>query len=241
MSHRSTLRRGRAAVVAGLIASAGLGLTACTGGSAGATGAGPASSAAADAPDSAAQGGSGSQGSGGSTGGTGTAARGAHTGGAHTGGAHTGQKDQAGDRVGRCTTDGLQAGWGSEGGGVPDMKSDQQQIAAVWLKNIGGAPCTLSGFPGVQIKGTDGSTWDLARSSKKPVPTVLKPNAHTSFTIALLPTTRADDKKVEPGQLLITPPNEQKHFQLQWPYGGAILDQSGATHPGTFVNPINVQ
>ncbi|MFF0629346.1 DUF4232 domain-containing protein [Streptomyces sp. NPDC004296] len=237
MSHRSTLRRGRAAVVAGLIATAGLGLTACTGGSAGATGAGPASSAAADAPDSAAQGGTGSQGSGGSegsggsTGGTGTAAR----------GAHTGQKDQAGDRVGRCTTDGLQAGWGSEGGGVPDMKSDQQQIAAVWLKNIGGTPCTLSGFPGVQIKGTDGSTWDLARSSKKPVPTVLKPNAHTSFTIALLPTTRADDKKVEPGQLLITPPNEQKHFQLQWPYGGAILDQSGATHPGTFINPINVQ
>ncbi|MGG2459021.1 DUF4232 domain-containing protein [Streptomyces sp. RGM 3693] len=231
MSHRSTLRRGRSAAVAGLITAAALGLAACNGGSAGASGAGPTNSVSAAAPDTGAQGRTGSQGSGDSTGGSGGTA---------TTSSHTGQKGQAGDRLGRCTTDGLQAGWGSEGGGVPDMKSDQQQTAAVWLKNIGSTPCTVSGFPGVQIKGTDGTTWDLGRSAKKPQPKVLKPNAHTSFTITLLPTTRADDKKVEPGQVLITPPNEKKHFQLQWPFGGAILDQSGATHPGTFVNPVNV-
>ncbi|MFF2811968.1 DUF4232 domain-containing protein [Streptomyces sp. NPDC058000] len=233
MSHRSTLRRGRSAAVAGLIAASALGLTACNGGSAGAAGAGPANSATAGAPAA------GPQGSGGSAGGSGGGSTGG-SGGAATASSHAGQKGQAGDRLGRCTTDGLQAGWGSEGGGVPDMKSDQQQTAAVWLKNISGTPCTISGFPGVQIKGTDGTTWDLRRSAKKPEPKVLKPNAHTSFTITLLPTTRADDKKVEPGQVLITPPNEKKHFQLQWPFGGAILDQSGATRPGTFVNPINV-
>ncbi|MET7904031.1 hypothetical protein ABZS86_22325 [Streptomyces sp. NPDC005355] len=62
----------------------------------------------------------------------------------------------------------------------------------------------------------------------------------TSFTFQLLPSTSADDRKIEPDMVLITPPNEQKNFQLQWPFGGAILDQSGATHPGTFVNPVNV-
>ncbi|WEB40148.1 DUF4232 domain-containing protein [Streptomyces yunnanensis] len=239
MSHRSTLRRGRTAVVAGLIATAALGLTACNG--TGGSDAAPASSVSAADPGS--QGGStGSQGSGGTTGGSGGAATAsAHSSGGTGGsGGHGGRKGQSGDRLGHCTTDGLQAGWGSEGGGVPDMKSDQQQTAAVWLKNISGTPCSISGFPGVQIKGTDGTTWDLQRSAKKPESKVLKPNAHTTFTLTLLPSTRADDKKVEPGQVLITPPNEKKHFQLQWPFGGAILDQSGATHPGTFVNPVNV-
>ncbi|MER6048877.1 DUF4232 domain-containing protein [Streptomyces sp. NPDC001793] len=242
MSHRSTLRRGRTAAVAGLIVTAALGLTACNG--TGGSGAAPAASASAADPGSRA--GStdplGSGGSGGTTGGSGGAtSASSHTGGGTGAGAvHGGHQGQSGNRLGRCTTDGLRAGWGSEGGGVPDMKSDQQQTAAVWLKNISGTPCTISGFPGVQIKGTDGTAWDLGRSAGKPEPKVLKPNAHTTFTIALLPTTRAGDKKVEPGQVLITPPNEKKNFQLQWPFGGAILDQSGATHPGTFVNPVNV-
>ncbi|MCZ0993157.1 DUF4232 domain-containing protein [Streptomyces noursei] len=238
MSHRSTLRRGRTAVVAGLIATAALGLTACNG-----TGGSDAARPRPSPPRPRLPG------------------RQHRLPGLRRHHRRVGRcvhrlrarhrrygrqrrtrrpQGQSGDRLGHCTTDGLQAGWGSEGGGVPDMKSDQQQTAAVWLKNISGTPCSISGFPGVQIKGTDGTTWDLQRSAKKPESKVLKPNAHTTFTLALLPSTRADDKKVEPGQVLITPPNEKKHFQLQWPFGGAILDQSGATHPGTFVNPVNV-
>ncbi|MER7984764.1 DUF4232 domain-containing protein [Streptomyces noursei] len=234
MSHRTAFRRGRTVAVAGLLAAAAFGLTACNG--TGGADAAPAASAAAD------NGSGSSTGAGGATGGSDRAGapsadadKGAAT--AAAAGDGTGR---GGDQVARCTTDGLQAGWGSEGGGVPDMKSDQQQTAAVWLKNISGSPCRISGFPGVQLKGTEGTTWDLRRSGKAPQPKVLKPNAHTSFTITLLPSTRADDRKVEPGQVLITPPNEKKHFQLQWPYGGAILDQSAATRPGTFVNPVNV-
>ncbi|MFB7631193.1 DUF4232 domain-containing protein [Streptomyces sp. NPDC056149] len=236
MSHRTTLRHGRTAAVAGLLTAAAFGLTACNG----TGGADAAPAASVSAADSGAQGSTGSQGSGGSTGGADGAAPATSHGSGGAAAVNGGQQGGSGKEIARCTTDGMKAGWGSDGGGVPDMKSDQQQTAAVWLKNISGAPCRISGFPGVQLKGTDGTTWDLQRSNKTPQPKVLKPNAHTSFTISLLPTTRADDKKVEPGQVLITPPNEKKHFQLQWPFGGAILDQSGATHPGTFVNPINV-
>ncbi|WP_275462725.1 DUF4232 domain-containing protein [Streptomyces noursei] len=233
MSHRTALRRGRTVAVAGLITAAAFGLTACNG--TGGSTAAPAASAAADT------GAGNSTGAGGTTGGSDSAGTPSAKAGDGAAAAAAGDgTGRGGDQVARCTTDGLQAGWGSEGGGVPDMKTDQQQTVAVWLKNISGSPCRISGFPGVQIKGTEGTTWDLRRSGAAPQPKVLKPNAHTSFTIMLLPGTRADDHKVEPGLVLITPPNEKKHFQLQWPYGGAILDQSGATHPGTFVNPVNV-
>ncbi|GGU45526.1 hypothetical protein GCM10010211_06740 [Streptomyces albospinus] len=232
MSH-TTLRHGRRAAAAGLIAVAALGLTACNGAKSDAAGSPSGSASAAADP-----GGSGGSGDGGTSGGTAGGSTGAKsTSAGHR--SHAGQGSHAGAAGGRCTTGGLQAGWGSEGGGIPDMKSDSQQTAAVWLKNIGKASCTLDGFPGVQIKGTDGTTWDLRRSAKKPAPVTLKPGAHTQFTIELLPTTGKDDKKVEPGLVTVTPPNEKKPFALKWPYGGAILDQSGATHPGTFVNPVN--
>ncbi|MFJ9406999.1 hypothetical protein [Streptomyces sp. NPDC101393] len=39
-------------------------------------------------------------------------------------------------------------------------------------------------------------------------------------------------------------PNERQPFPLRWPHGGAGLDQSAATHPGThpgaFVKQVNV-
>ncbi|WP_043266345.1 DUF4232 domain-containing protein [Streptomyces sp. CT34] len=232
MSH-TTLRHGRRAAAAGLIAVAALGLTACNGTKSDAAGS-PAGSASAPAADS---GGSGDGGNSGGTAGGSTDARTTAAGHrAHTGrGSHAG----AGSAGGRCTTGGLQAGWGSEGGGIPDMKSDSQQTAAVWLKNTGKASCTLDGFPGVQLKSTDGTTWDLRRSAGKPAPVTLKPGARTRFTIELLPSTAKDDKKIEPAVVTVTPPNEKKSVTLKWPYGGAILDQSAATHPGTFVNPIN--
>ncbi|GAA3188146.1 MULTISPECIES: DUF4232 domain-containing protein [Streptomyces] len=138
----------------------------------------------------------------------------------------------------RCHTDGLEAGWGADGGGRPDMESGDQQITAVWLKNIGSSTCTLKGFPGVSIASTEGGSWDLTRSNKAAQTITLKPGAHTSFTFALLPSTDAGDNKFTPGMVTITPPNETGHFQLKWPFGGSILDQSAATHPGTFVNPV---
>ncbi|MEV5480508.1 MULTISPECIES: DUF4232 domain-containing protein [Streptomyces] len=248
MSHHTTLHRGRKTVAATVIAAAALTLTACQGGksdaagtpsaaaSAAASGGGSSDSGASNGGSSAAQGSSGAgagQGASAQGGGRGSASQ-------HTGsGAKAGPASARHGATARCTTAGLQAGWGSSGGGVPDMHGDAQQTAAVWLKNTSSSSCTLSGFPGVQIKGTDGRSLDLPRSAQKPARVTLKPGGTASFTIRLLPSVRDGDRKIEPGMVLITPPNQTQHFQLKWPYGGAILDQSGATHPGTFVNPIH--
>ncbi|MFG2224548.1 DUF4232 domain-containing protein [Streptomyces sp. NPDC048644] len=234
MSRHTALRHGRKAAAAATLLAAALSLTACNDSKADASGSAPAASASdasqqsaadpkADAP--AAEAGKPAAGSGDSK----------------ASGGDTGKPNAApaaGGSGGRCTTAHMTAGWGSDGGGRPDMNSDDQQTAAVWFKNTGSSSCTIQGFPGVQIKGGEGD-WDLQRSNKPATARTLKPGEHTSFTISLLPTTSGSDKKVEPGIVVITPPNEKQNFQLKWPFGGAILDQSGATHPGTFVNPVN--
>ncbi|MBZ4020427.1 DUF4232 domain-containing protein [Streptomyces purpurogeneiscleroticus] len=236
MSHR-TRRHSRKAAAAALLAATALALTACQSGESGAAGSDSSASAGSSAgsadgasKDSAAQTDTGSaEGSGTDASSGGQQATG-------SGGASG--TDGTDSSAARCTTASMTAGWGSEGGGRPDMNSDQQETATVWFKNNGSAACTISGFPGVQLKGTDGTTWDLRRSGKKPVPVTLKPGANTHFTFQLLPSTRDDDRKLEPATVVVTPPNEKQHFELKWPYGGAILDQSGATRPGTFVNPV---
>ncbi|MEV0602511.1 DUF4232 domain-containing protein [Streptomyces sp. NPDC050315] len=240
MSHR-TRRHGRKAAAAALLAATALALTACQGGESGA--AGSDSSASASAGGSAGSADGSAKGSSDSASQTGTgSAEGSGTDASSGGQQATGSGGAAGtdNAAARCTTANMTAGWGSAGGGRPDMNSDGQQTATVWFKNKGDSGCTVSGFPGVQIKGTDGTTWDLRRSGKKPVPVTLKPGENTHFTFQLLPSTRDDDRKVEPATVVVTPPNEKQHFELKWPYGGAILDQSGATRPGTFVNPVDV-
>ncbi|KIZ19515.1 DUF4232 domain-containing protein [Streptomyces natalensis] len=236
MSHHTTLHRGRKTAAATLIAVvAAAALTACDAkdGKDSKAGAAAAPSAAASPADASSSQESAGQGQGAPAGPAKTARTAAAK---HTSPAGS----PAGPASGaRCTTDVLKTGWGADGGGRPDMNSDQQQTATVWLKNIGGRTCTLGGFPGVRITGTDGTAWDLPRSAKKPVAVRLKPGAHTSFTLTLLPSTSAGDRKIAPSVVTVTPPDEKKHFQLKWPYGGALLDQSGATHPGTYVNPVN--
>ncbi|WP_438483769.1 DUF4232 domain-containing protein [Streptomyces sp. S186] len=141
----------------------------------------------------------------------------------------------------RCHTGELRYSWGSAHGGRPDMDATKQQIAAVRLKNNGGRTCTLHGFPGVRLISTSGEAWDLRRSADKPSTLMLRPGDDTALvTMTILPVARHSAGAFVPGKVLITPPDEKVHVTLAWPYGGAILDQSGATHPGTYVNPVGV-
>lgn len=144
----------------------------------------------------------------------------------------------------RCHTIDLGYDWGGPHGGAPDMKdATDQQVASIKLTNRGDSTCTLRGFPGVQLVSKTGETWDLRRSSDTPSTMTLHPGESTaSISIMLLaiPADSKDTKPFVPSKVLITPPNETTHVTLDWPYGGAILDQSGATHPGTFVSPVGV-
>ncbi|MEU3710442.1 DUF4232 domain-containing protein [Streptomyces catenulae] len=237
MSRTTTLRMVRRTAAATLVAAAALSLTACQEGGSDKASAASSSSAATDSTPGKPAAGSDDSAQANGAGADKSADKGAP---AAAGGA---AKSSGGNSGGteRCHTDNMEAGWGSDGGGRPDMNSGEQQIVAVWLKNTGSSTCTLKGFPGVSISGTEGQPWDLSRSNQATPTVTLKPGAHTSFTFALLTNVDAGGKSFTPGMVTITPPNETQHFQLQWPFGGKILDQSGATHPGTFVNPVGGQ
>ncbi|MER7411501.1 MULTISPECIES: DUF4232 domain-containing protein [Streptomyces] len=140
----------------------------------------------------------------------------------------------------RCHTGGLDYSWGLPHGGAPDMAAHNQQTAGIKLENNSGSTCTLHGFPGVRLISESGETWDLRRSGVEPTTVTLKPGEAASVPLDLLPVKRdlKDTKPFLVDKVMLTPPDETSHVTLDWPYGGAILDQSGATRPGTFVNPV---
>ncbi|OEU97733.1 hypothetical protein AN217_07535 [Streptomyces qinglanensis] len=143
----------------------------------------------------------------------------------------------------RCHTGELRYSWGGPHGGAPDMEADQQQIASIRLTNSGGRTCTVYGFPGVRLVSDSGDTWDLRRSSAKPSTLTLAPGEDTamvSMNVLPLPQDMKGPKPFRVSKVLLTPPDETTHVTLDWPYGGALVDQSGATRPGTFVNPVGV-
>ncbi|WP_328318188.1 DUF4232 domain-containing protein [Streptomyces sp. NBC_00388] len=158
------------------------------------------------------------------------------------------QKDSRTDAVNgsaatgnRCHTGDLNFTWSK---GAPDMKDDtDQQTASLTLENAGTRTCTLHGFPGVRLISKSGTAWDLRRSSDTPSTMTLHPGDDTaSISISLLaiPADARDTKPFIPARIQITPPDETTSITLEWPYGGAILDQSGATDAGTFVNPVGI-
>ncbi|MEV0846362.1 DUF4232 domain-containing protein [Streptomyces sp. NPDC049954] len=143
----------------------------------------------------------------------------------------------------RCHTNELGYTWGGPHGGRPDMNTTYQQQVTIRLTNKSTHTCTLRGYPGVQLVSTTGETWDLLRSSDMPSTLTLKPGDDTAMvSMSILPAQKNDPdvKPFVPAQILLTPPNETTHATLAWPYGGAILDQSGASRPGTFVNPVGI-
>ncbi|WP_328540199.1 DUF4232 domain-containing protein [Streptomyces sp. NBC_00344] len=184
------------------------------------------------------------------SGGSGTASsNGSSTGGSSAGGSSKGSASRGSSGKGstngasgaaRCHTADLKAAFATGGDAVPDMKSENQTRASVAFTNIGSHSCTLSGFPGVDVVGnqSDDGTWSLSRSSKPVTAISLAPGDSTDFSITLGATTQKGSGTFEPGLVRITPPDEKKQFELRWPFGGAVTQQDGATHPATFVNPI---
>ncbi|MCQ8192185.1 DUF4232 domain-containing protein [Streptomyces rugosispiralis] len=145
----------------------------------------------------------------------------------------------------RCHTADLKAGFATGEDAKPEMDQTERQTQAyIWFTNQSNRTCTLSGFAGVDMIGaqsTDG-TWSLARSSKTPEKMILEPGDTTDFSITLLPVAASTPQKEKfvPAKFLVTPPNETAHFTLKWPFGGQILKQDGATHPGTYLNPVGL-
>jgi hypothetical protein len=138
----------------------------------------------------------------------------------------------------RCHTSGLKAAFATGGDAAPDPNASGSTTTSVLLTNKGSRACVLGGFPGVDLKTeNDGETWSLQRSSAKHGSIKLAPGETTEFTINLVLAEEGADDFWMPAYAVITPPNETTSLRLDWPWG-APVDQRGATHPGTFVNPI---
>ncbi|GAA4553510.1 hypothetical protein GCM10023175_49620 [Pseudonocardia xishanensis] len=133
----------------------------------------------------------------------------------------------------KCTLDTLEASVGRTTG-----EAGQRHTTIVWT-NTSKAPCTMTGFGGVDLKGpadpTFGPTYSLPRAAEQPTTVRLAAGAAAHTVITWLPP--QDGSGWTPTGMLVTPPDETRSAELPWP-GGAVLRQDGATHPGTFLGPV---
>ncbi|TWV31601.1 DUF4232 domain-containing protein [Streptomyces misionensis] len=174
---------------------AGLSLTACGGSDNGSSGGNDSAASSAPSGASGSQGSgtqsSSPQGSGGNGGSTGAGQNGGQASGGHAA-TGTGRASGAG-----CTTAHLAF---STSGAMAEGE------LIVNMKNTGSANCTLHGFPGVDLKGKDGTV--SASRSKLTAPVVtLQPGAETRFTLHY-PPNNSGGSGVTFTQLVVTPPNE---------------------------------
>ena len=171
----------------------------------------PASASATPDAGGSGSGGSGSGGSGGGTGGG-------------TGG--------SAPAATRCTLDQLKATTGRTTG-----EAGQRHTSIVWT-NTSSRPCTMTGFGGVDLRGPAdpmGTTYSLPRAGTSPSAVRLASGGTAHTTITWLPP--QDGPGWTPTSVLVTPPDETRSATVRWP-GGAVLRQDGATHPGTFIDPV---
>jgi hypothetical protein len=214
------LRDLRMAATVGLVLAAGAALTACQGSASG-NAVGGNSGVSASAVASA---------GGGATGATGA------TDAAPT----TATTDGAGGVAGaaHCRTGNLGFSFGPDSGA---QSVGSPGGIGVVLANKGSGSCTLYGFPGVDIVSKSGTHWSLTRQAKSAGTVTLKPGAKASFEITYLPFDAGNSGgsvAFQAASILVTPPGETHSAALKWAGFADVMDQSGATHPGTYVGPV---
>jgi hypothetical protein len=152
--------------------------------------------------------------------------------------AGSGSSGSSGSSATRCRTADL--GFSFAPGSGAQAVGSQGGIGVV-LTNKGGAACTLRGFPGVDIVSSSGAHWSLAREAKSAGKVTVKPGSAASFEITYLPFDEGDSGgsvAFHAASILVTPPDETHSATLKWDGFADVMDQSGATHPGTYVGPV---
>lgn len=239
---RTARRRTLRVAAAALTAAAALSLTACSGADAagskpaGQSGSGAAAATSGGAGSDAAAPGSDAQTAPGANADAKTGAK-AGAAGKQSGSAPAANAGRSGSGLERCHTSGLKAAFATGGDAAPDPNASGSTTTSVVLTNKGSRACKIGGFAGVDLKSENGGErWSLARSTAKHGSITLQPGDSTDFTINVL-LTKEDTGFYQPAYADVTPPNETSSLTIAWPWG-TLVDQRGATHPGTFVNPI---
>lgn len=117
-----------------------------------------------------------------------------------------------------------------------------QIIQWIQLSNKTSKPCTMDGFAGVDLVGTadgkSGYDWPLERDSEHYSTVTLNPGEAAYFGIYYLPWSSGDGSKIDVTKIKLTPPNTTTTVTL--PFSATILLQDAATHPGTYLTPIQL-
>lgn len=101
----------------------------------------------------------------------------------------------------------------------------------------------MTGFPGLELVGpmSDGSTtYDPARQqmSYRAVTVPAGGSAHASLYALPGPDSCDDGQAWVPTSVRVTLPDATDSFSVTWPRGSVDNCQGGATHPGTYVGPV---
>ncbi|WP_369205057.1 DUF4232 domain-containing protein [Streptomyces sp. PU-14G] len=101
------------------------------------------------------------------------------------------------------------------------------------MRNIGSAPCTLHGFPGVDLQTREGSL--SANRNNAPAPSVsVSPGEETRFTLHY-PPNNTGGSGVTVNSLVVTPPNETASESVPATINLPVTDGTG---PGVTVGPV---
>jgi len=122
--------------------------------------------------------------------------------------------------------------------------STTQWQLPITMTNQGSTSCTVQGFPGVRLDGSDGTSWDLVRTNGTFSPVLLAPGQHVTAEITYLTATALGSGDPDSGwhvtSYAVTPPNTTNTQTLPWADSLGLVKQDAATHPGTYVGPVHV-
>lgn len=115
-------------------------------------------------------------------------------------------------------------------------------VLRVDLINAGPVACTMDGYPGVNLSGTvagkSGYQWPLERGTavKPSKVTLAGKGGAAHFTINYLAWSSGDGGEIKVSQIIVTPPDQYTHGYVPW--SQAVVLQDGATHSGTWIEPV---
>ncbi|QUQ65952.1 DUF4232 domain-containing protein [Kutzneria sp. CA-103260] len=120
-------------------------------------------------------------------------------------------------------------------------------VNLVWTNNSG-HPCTMRGFPGVDVDGPDhgasgGPKYSLPRTTDTPAAVSLAPGANAHSTIRYIdPTGSQPDSQSgqlwTPTHLEVTPPDETTHLSVPWSTGTPVYQSPQEGIAAASVTPV---
>ncbi|MFF1874389.1 DUF4232 domain-containing protein [Kitasatospora herbaricolor] len=115
------------------------------------------------------------------------------------------------------------------------IDGDLDGTVVVELKNHSGRDCSISGYPGADLKTTAGQL--SAKRTGEPVVSAVLKNGKSTFFGIIYPLNKSNGSGIRITGLIVTPPDETKSVTLNWP-GAATLPVTEGTGSPVKVGPI---